>query len=74
MPAKSTPQAILSSREDGYDVQFEEMKGEQFICRKCSYHALEDDVRLQTISFAIKHLVHSSEISDSDVKDLFFSV
>ena len=56
MAAKWKPQAILSSRDDGYDVQFEELKGEQFICRKCSFHTLKDNVRLTSVAMAIKHL------------------
>ena len=56
MAAKRVPQAILSSRDDGYDVQFEELKGEIFVCRKCSYHVMRGDVRLYGSAMAIKHL------------------
>ena len=56
MAAKWIPQAILSSRDDGYDVQFEELKGEQFVCRKCSFHPLRDDARVFTAATAIRHL------------------
>jgi len=56
MAAKRIPQAILSGKDDGYDVQFEELKGEQFVCRKCSYNIRRDDARLYRVSTAIKHL------------------
>ncbi len=56
MAANWIPQAILSSRDDGYDVQFEELKGEQFVCRKCSFHMLRDDARVFRVATAIKHL------------------
>ena len=56
MAAKRVPQAILSSRDDGYDVQFEELKGEIFVCRKCSYHIMRGDARMMQVPMAIKHL------------------
>ena len=56
MSAKWRPQAILSSRDNGYDVQFEEMKGKMYVCRKCSFHFLDDDARMTGPSIAIKHL------------------
>ena len=61
MAAKRTPQAILSSRDDGNDVQFEEWTGEAFVCRKCSYHPLREDVRLYGVAIAIKHLICHEE-------------
>ena len=56
MAAKRTPQAVLSSKDDGYDVQFEEMKGQMFVCRKCSFHIYRDDARVMGATPAIKHL------------------
>ena len=56
MAAKRTPRAILSSRDDGNDIQFEELTGETYVCRKCSYHPLREDVRLYRAAIAIKHL------------------
>ena len=56
MAAKWIPQAILSSRDDGYDVQFEELKGNKFVCRKCSYNIRRDDARVFIVSTAVKHL------------------
>ena len=56
MAAKWKPQAILSSRDDGNDVQFEEQKGERFVCRKCSFHVLGDHVQLTSVDMSIKHL------------------
>ena len=50
------PQAVLSNRDDGYDVQFEELKSEAFVCRKCCYHLMRDDAKLYRASRAIKHL------------------
>lgn len=55
------PQAILSSRDDGYDVQFEEMRGVVFVCRKCSFHAAGGDGRMQGVSMAIQHLACHKE-------------
>ena len=54
--AARTPPIILSGRDDGNDVQFEEQKGENFVCRNCSFHVLGDHVRLYSVAFAIKHL------------------
>ena len=56
MAAKKAPQAILSSKDDGFDVQFEELKGQVFVCRKCSYHIRRDDARVVGAAQAIKHL------------------
>ena len=56
MVAKWKPQAVLSSKDDGNDVQFEEMAGKVFVCRKCSYNIIRDDARVQTPAAAIKHL------------------
>ena len=56
MAAKRIPRAILSSRDDGYDVQFENMSGEAFVCRKCSFHIRADDVRVNMVATAIRHL------------------
>ena len=54
--ATRTPPVMLSSTEDGCDVQFEEQKGERFVCRKCSLHPLGDHVQLTSVAMAIKHL------------------
>ena len=48
--------SVLSKRDDGYDVQFEELKSETFVCRKCCYHIMRGDARLYRVSIAIKHL------------------
>ena len=56
MAAKRIPQAILSDRDDGNDVHFEEWTGGAFVCRKCTYHARGDDVRLYHLAIAIRHL------------------
>ena len=61
MAAKRIPQAILSSRDDGYDVQFEKLKSEQFVCRKCAYHIRRDDARVQSAATAIRHLKFHEE-------------
>ena len=61
MAAKWIPQAVLSSRDDGNDVQFEETKDEAFVCRKCSFHIRGDDVRLYGRSIAIRHLACHEE-------------
>jgi hypothetical protein len=50
------PQAVLSDRNDGYDVQFEVLKSGAFVCRKCCYHLMRDDARLYWAPIAIKHL------------------
>ena len=50
------PLAVLSNRDDGYDVQFEEFKSGAFVCRKCCYHLMRDDAQLYRASMAIKHL------------------
>ena len=50
------PQAVLSDRNDGYDVQLEELKSGAFVCRKCCYHLMRDDAKLYRASWAIKHL------------------
>ena len=54
--AARKPEAVLSSRDDGYDVQFEEWKSDSFVCRKCCYHPMRDDARLHRAPIAIKHL------------------
>ena len=51
-----TPPIILSNRDDGNDVQFEELKGENFVCRNCSFHVLRDHVQLTSVDMAMKHL------------------
>ena len=56
MAAKRSPQSVLSSTDDGYAVQFEELKGDNFVCRKCSFHPLRDDARVHSAPTAIKHL------------------
>ena len=61
MAAKFIPQAILSSMDDGYDVQFEEHKGGVFVCRKCNYHIRRDDARMLRVAAAIKHLSFHQE-------------
>ena len=61
MAAKRIPQAVLSNIDDGYDVQFEELKGENFVCRKCSFHMLRDDVRVHSAPTALKHLICHQE-------------
>ena len=33
------PQAVLSDRNDGYDVQFEELKSGAFVCREAANSA-----------------------------------
>ncbi len=53
---KRKPQAIHSRREDGYDVQFEEMRGLVFVCRACQFHPRGDDARMMGCTAAIKHL------------------
>ncbi len=56
MAAKRAPLAILSSTDDGYDIQFEELKGENFVCRKCSFHIHRGDARVHSAETALKHL------------------
>ena len=50
------PQAVLSDRNDGCDVQFEVLKSGAFVCRKCCYHLMRADAKLYRASSAIKHL------------------
>ena len=59
--AARTPKAVLSRTDDGYDVQLEELKSEIFVCRKCSYHMLGDDVRVHSAATAIRHLKFHEE-------------
>ena len=54
--AARIPAIILSSRDHGYDVQFEEQKSKNFVCRKCSLHPLRDHARMSSVAMAIKHL------------------
>ena len=61
MAAKFSPQAVLSSKADGYDVQFEELKGGIFVCRNCSYHIQRGDARMMRAASAIKHLSFHQE-------------
>ncbi len=61
MAAKRSPQAILSCTDDGYDVQFEELKGEIYVCRKCSFHIARGDARIMRAATAIKHLEFHEE-------------
>jgi hypothetical protein len=62
MGRKSQPQAIYSRREDGYDVQFEEMRGLSFVCRACRFHPTGLDARMIGFKAAIKHLECHQEI------------
>ena len=61
MAAKRAPLAILSSKENGFNVQFEELKGENFVCRKCSFHIHRGDARVHSAETAIKHLSFHQE-------------
>lgn len=61
MGERAKPQAILSSRDAGYDVQLEEMKSEQFVCRKCTFHPAGGDGRMSSAQSAAKHLAFHEE-------------
>ncbi len=58
---KIQPQAIHSRREDGYDVQFEEMRGLVFVCRACRFHSEGGDARMVGFTAAIRHLEFHEE-------------
>ncbi len=59
---KRQPQAVLSRREDGYEVQFEEMKGLMFVCRECLFHPTGGGARVAGFIAAIKHLECHMEV------------
>ena len=56
MAAKKKPQEVLSSKDDGYEIQFEKLKSDIYVCRKCSFHIHRGDARMLGAIAATKHL------------------
>jgi len=55
MTFKSKPQAVLSSGDNGYDIQSKEMNDKIFVCRNRVYHIKQDHVRMLGAKAEIKH-------------------
>ncbi len=56
MPVQRKTVATHSSRDNGYEVQFDEIKGSIFVCRECLLHPLRQGARMSRVGSVIRHL------------------